>query len=190
MISEKILEFAKKGRARVAIGLVKTNPEIIASLHRAKEFADIVVVGEQVGGLSNVTISNNSCRESLVAEKLIDMLANNEVDALVRGNIDAVDSDILHMLARKFGHKLVLRSAILKSCNGKEFLLTPAAISEGNSMQQRLWMAIETAKFAEQMKVIPQIGVLQTGDTRGNSEYVDQSVDEAEYIARACLQNH
>lgn len=182
MISEKILEFAKKGRARVAIGLVKTNSEIVASLHRAVECADIIVVGEEIRNISNVIISNNSPhREQLIAEKLVDMLVNKDIDAVIRGNI--VASKILPLLAKRFGYDKVLRSAILKDVKGREFFLTPAAVTEGNFVKERLCMAVKTAKFAQGMGIVPKIAVLQTGDTHGLSEYVEQSIDEADYIA-------
>ena len=180
MISEKILEYAKKKRAKVAIGLVKTNPEIIASLHRAEEYADVFVVGEKVDGLKFKFVPEQSNRDTAVGREMANMLKKGEIDAIVRGNIEAYDC--LHEVANLFGHKKILRTAIIKDQLGREFLLAPAALAEGNSMEERLWMASKMAEFLNSLGILPKIAVLQIYDTPV-TESIAQSMDEAIYIA-------
>jgi predicted methyltransferase MtxX (methanogen marker protein 4) len=185
MISEKILEFAKKGRARVAIGLIKTNPEIIASLHRAEEFADIIIVGEKVDKFKSEFVPEQGNREAIIGQKMAGMLRGGVVSAIVRGNMEAYNC--LHEVADLFGHKKILRVSIIKDQLGREFLLAPAALAEGNSMGERLGMAFKMAEFIYNLGILPKIAVLQIYDSPV-TENIAQSMDEAAYIAEKLTQ--
>lgn len=174
-ISEYILKKAKEKRARVAIGLVKVTDGIIDSLKRASEFADIVVVGEEVKGFENI-------KTTKAEEVLPKLLLNKEVSGIVRGNMPA--GPMMPILAKGLGYEKILRTAIIKNVDGKEYFFTPASVFEGNTMNERLWMARETVLFSKSIGLEPTVGVLSFGRTNGRSEMVDQNIDEAHCIVK------
>ena len=181
MISEAIERYAKKRRARVAIGLVKTNSAISESIRRAMSIADVLVVGSEIEGVECVCVGECADKEQAIARKMAELMSGGTIDAVVRGNIDYsyIESDY----AMALGCKQIPRMALLKDVSGNEFAMTPASVLEGNSMKDRAEMAIKAVGIMCGMGLNVNVAVQRICDQRGLSEVIDQSIDESAYVA-------
>jgi len=167
---------ARKRRARIGIGLWKADPSLIASLHGAAEFAELVVIGDAMPeGL-----------ESIPSEEpwndLVRLLAEGKIDGAVRGNLPA--GRTMRALAGEFDTKV--RRLALIELSGWSFLFGPVGIDEGETISDRLGLVQEGAKYLKRLGVSsPKAAVLSGGrmEDLGRSERVDKSLAEAEFIA-------
>lgn len=110
---------------------------------------------------------------------LFELLMNGEVDAAVRGSLNA--SSIMSKL--KHIYPELYRASYIEF-NGKKFLLAPVGIDEGETVAQKLKIAILASKFLEAEGVKPHIAVLSSGrpNDRGRCERVDESLDAGEEL--------
>jgi predicted methyltransferase MtxX (methanogen marker protein 4) len=86
-------------------------------------------------------------------------------------------------LAQQLGYHKILRVAIIRDVKNREFLLVPAAVAEGNTIGERLFMAREAAAFLRSIGIMPKVAVGQIWDYRNKNDEITQSIDEAEYLA-------
>lgn len=118
------------------------------------------------------------------ARKLVSALRDGDVDAAVRGTLSS--SDVLVQLKDVFGLGEIMRTAILESVHGKEFLLTPVGIDEGKNASARLGLAMATVSYFAPLGWKPSVGVLSKGRLEDISRGADikKSVEDGERIAR------
>jgi len=118
------------------------------------------------------------------ARGLVAALRDGEVDAAVRGTLSS--SQVLVQLKKLFGLKEVMRTAILESVQGKEFLLTPVGIDEGDTMSARLGLAKATVSYFAPLKWKTSVGVLSKGRLEDASRGTDirKSIEDGERIVR------
>jgi putative methanogen marker protein 4 len=173
--ARRLEDQARKSRARIGIGLWEANSNLIASLHEASEFAELVVVGDTiVDGL-----------ESIPSEQpwndLVNLLAEGKIDSAVRGNLPA--GRTMRALAKEF--EIKVRRLALIELSGWAFLFGPVGIDEGETISDRLGLVTEGAKYLRRMGIEPKVSVLSGGrlEDLGRSERVDRSLAEAEFIA-------
>lgn len=184
MISQYIQKMAQEKKARVAIGLTNVTDGIVNSLNRAQQYADITIVGTRVSNHKNISVDLNSENaQKEIAVIMASLLKNNDVDAIVRGNVSA--SAVIAELATALGHEKILRVAIVRDVKEREFLLTPASVTEGNTMSERLHMIRGAATFLHGLGVEPRVAIGQIENVRRRSEAIAQSMDEADFIAEA-----
>ena len=74
---------AEERRARIGIGIWNADEELIASLHSAERFAELLLVGDRRGLPFDHMNSNEPWRD------LVRLLASGEIDGAVRGNLPA-----------------------------------------------------------------------------------------------------
>ena len=124
------------------------------------------------------------------ARGIVSALRDDEVDAAVRGTLSS--SQVLVQLRAIFGLKEVMRTAILESVQGKEFLLTPVGIDEGRTMVARLALAEATVSYFEPLGWKPTVGVLSKGRLEDVSRGADirKSVSDGERIVRELERHH
>ncbi len=113
-------------------------------------------------------------------KKLLELLESGEVDAAVRGTARA--SVIIPQL-RKYGK--TARLALLETAEGKQFILAPVGIDEGEKLTDRIFLAEESVKLAEKLGLQAKIAILSGGrkSDLGRSERVDRSLAEGEFLA-------
>lgn len=118
------------------------------------------------------------------ARRLVSALCDGDVDAAVRGTLSS--SDVLVQLKDVFGLGKIMRTAILESVQGKEFLLTPVGIDEGKNASDRLGLAMATVSYFAPLGWRPSVGVLSKGRLEDASRGADirKSVEDGERIAR------
>jgi putative methanogen marker protein 4 len=172
-------ERAKSRRARIGIGVWNADAGLIDSLRSAREYADLVLVGEPSGTDSRGLDWMESQEPWLDLARL---LASGEIDGAVRGNLPAARS--MRALADQFGIR-VRRLALLQ-VSGWAFLLGPVGIDEGESMSDRLDLLTGGAHLLQEMGISPKAAVLSGGrlEDQGRCERVDRSLVDGELIAR------
>jgi putative methanogen marker protein 4 len=171
-------EKARSRRARIGVGIWNADEEITTSLEAAAEYADLLLVGKP---------GKDSSLECLFTEepwnKIVSLLAEGRIDGAVRGNLPA--SRTMKALALQFGIK-VKRIALLE-LPGWAFFLGPVGIDEGDTISDRLGLALDGQRYMERMGVgvFPKISILSGGrmEDLGRSGKVDRSLAEGEFIA-------
>ncbi len=114
-------------------------------------------------------------------EDLIKAILNPEIDAVIRGSLPA--SKVMKNLKTKFNDKLIFRSTYIID-KDKEFLLTPVGIDEGNSLENKLKIAVECGNFIKKQGKEPKIAILADGrkGDYGRSLRISESIDESEKL--------
>ncbi len=152
--SQKVDQLAKLGRRKIAFGLKEPDKEILKSLKRGKKYADIVLVGSEaikdVKEFEKIIVNNPE-------EKLASMLANDEVEGIIRGTID--DFKTYETYERLTGEKCTLGPGLCEDPFGRQFFLSPASNPEGWEKEERLRIARGIAEFIREWGIEPKIAV-------------------------------
>ena len=115
---------AEKTRARIGIGIWNPDRELMASLHSAERFAELLVVGNVDESCPYEHISTDEPWKELVR-----LLADEKIDGAVRGNLPA--GRTMRSLNEEF--RLPVRRLALIELSGWAFLLGPVGIDEGQT---------------------------------------------------------
>lgn len=181
---EVALNTNNKKKKRVGIGLNKLSPNIIKSITKAKKYADIVIVGKKIKGFE--------CIESDSIEPLIQMAKDKKIDAVVRGNFDAVDaynavSKVLNfkdsILEINF-FKLNGVNMIDNTCSGV-FCLLPVSFTNERSVKDKIRSIDLHLDFFKKNKITPKIGILAPGkpaDKKSGVPEVTTGLKEADFL--------
>lgn len=158
IFDQKIEELTKLGKPKIAFGLKEPNGEILESLKRGQKYANIVLVGpeaiEDVQGFELV-IDNNP------EGKLASILANDEVEGIIRGTID--DFKTFEAYQKLTGEKYIIGPGLMQDPFGRQFFLSPASNPEGWEKEERLKIAQGIAGFVREWGIEPKIAVF-TGE--------------------------
>ncbi len=173
---KSLQDLALAKHARIGIGIWNADEELIASLQSAARFADLLLVGEPCCDCSFDHITTKEPWKELVR-----LLAAGEIEGAVRGNLPA--GRTMRALADQF--EVTVRRLALLELSGWAFLFGPVGIDEGETVQDRLGLALEGAKLLRGMGVTPQAAILSGGrmEDRGRCDRVDRSLAEGEEIA-------
>ncbi len=187
VFNQKVDELVKLGKPNIAFGLKGPDEEILKSLKKGRKYADIVLVGPEaikdVKGFELV-IDNNP------EEKIASMLANDEVEGIIRGTID--DFTTVEAYQKLTGEKYTFCPGLLEDPKGRQLFITAASNPEGWDKEERLQAAINIANFVKEWGIEPKIAVL-TGrrhetyprkkDIReGIDGILNKTYEDAEYI--------
>lgn len=168
---------ARKRRPRIGIGICDLNPDLISGILPALEFAEIVIVGDHKYdcGLEVMPSSDP-------AKELPEMLDRGIIDGAVRGNVSA--SKTMRSISKTFGIKV--RRLSLLELPGWPLFLAPVGIDEGETISDRLDLAVSGAEYLRKMAIDPDVSILSGGrmEDLGRSAKVDRSLADAEFIAK------
>ncbi|MBE6497407.1 MAG: phosphotransacetylase [Methanobrevibacter sp.] len=119
-------------------------------------------------------------------DDLAKAILNSDIDAVVRGSLPA--SGVIKKVKKDFPE---ISRATYVNGNGHEFLLTPVGIDEGNTVGEKLNMAINCGEFLEKLGKDPKIAVLADGrkGDYGRSERISSSIDESEKLTQLIEEN-
>jgi len=152
--TQKVEGLTSLGKAKIAFGLKEPNQKILDSLTKAKKYADITLVGNEtikdVEGFAKIIVDNPE-------EKLATMLANDEIEGIIRGTID--DFQTKEVYEKLTGEKYAFAPAIMETPNGHQFLLGPASNPEGWDKEERLAIAEGFAEFFKTYGIEPDIAI-------------------------------
>lgn len=174
------MERAARGR-RARIGIGVDGPEMVAGIEEASEFAEIVMVGD-TGPECDSGHRLEQVRATDPASALVDLLARGEIDGAVRGNLSA--TRVMRRISKTF--EVRVRRLSLLALPEWSFFLAPVGIDEGDSISDRLNLAVLGAEYLKSMDVDAKVSILSGGrmEDLGRSDRVDRTLAEAELVAR------
>ncbi len=119
-------------------------------------------------------------------DDLVDAILDDDIDAVIRGSLPA--SGVMRQLKKHFPD---ISRATYVNGDGHEFLLTPVGIDEGNTLEEKLKMAIDCGEFLKKMSKKPKIAVLADGrkGDYGRSEIISKSIDDSERLTQMIAEN-
>lgn len=117
---------------------------------------------------------------------LVKAILDDDIDAVIRGSLPA--SGVMKELKR---HYPDISRATYVNGEGREFLLTPVGIDEGNTLDEKLKIAINCGEFLKKLSKEPKIAVLADGrkGDYGRSETISKSIDESERLTEMISEN-
>ena|SRR3989339_515066 len=173
VFDQKINELVKLGKPKIAFGMKETNKEILESLERGKQYADIVLVGpEEIKDIAGFELIIDENPE----EKLATMLVNGEVEGIIRGTID--DFKTYETYQKLAGEKSELNPPLFEDTFSRQFFMSPVSNPEGWEKEERLKIAEGIAEFAKQYGISPKIAVLaaERHDTYPRKKHIREGV--------------
>ena len=117
---------------------------------------------------------------------LVKAIMDDKIDAVVRGSLAA--SGVLKEVKKHFPE---ISRATYVNGNCHEFLLSPVGIDEGNTIEDKLKIAINCGEFLKKLDKKPKIAILADGrkGDYGRSEKISKSIDESEELTRLIKEN-
>ncbi len=177
---------ARKNQARIGLGIGKISEKVIKSAEAAREYADVVLVGDEKEIKATGTdLEIINSREP--SKKLIELLVAGQIDGAVRGTLSATKT--LSELKKSLNIKKLYRVALLETADGKPFFLAPVGIDEGNSIDDKIELIKRGAEHFRRFGIEAKVGILSGGrfEDKGRDEHVDKTLAEAELVTkRAC----
>jgi len=175
----------KKKRNKIAVGVLHDYPLSVKSLKEAKKDMDIVVVGpKKVAGFDHVKTND--------AKVLVQMAKDGEVDAVFRGNFDAVDVyDALHDVLGFEGSVVSVAPVVIKKVQSIEenanklVCVLLGSPSNYKGTVSKIENIDANIKFLESVGVKPKIGLLSAGKPADILEAIpeiDHTLLEAEFL--------
>lgn len=184
-LSDLILERAKKQRRRIAIGITRTDhPQIVESLKRAKEYADVVIVGKEIEGFRCIPIESNEA----IGRKMVQMLKTGEIDQFVRGQID--DFGCVDEFKKQYEidpKEKRLDLALLEDLKGHQFFLTMCSNPDGQTLEDKLRFADGSTEWLKsEFKIKPKVAVMACcrPGSYGRDPVMTKTYDEAEAVVK------
>lgn len=147
-------------------------------------------IGKNSNILKAVEIFQNKHDLSIIPIKndddLVEAILDDDIDAVIRGSLPA--SGVMRQLKKHFPD---ISRATYVNGDGHEFLLTPVGIDEGNTLEEKLKMAIDCGEFLKKMSKKPKIAVLADGrkGDYGRSEIISKSIDDSERLTQMIAEN-
>jgi putative methanogen marker protein 4 len=172
-IVSRIAEISRRNRARVGIGI--NSKEIVPYAEKAKEFAEVVLIGKEVKVTDFEIIETDT-----PAKELVKLLFEGEIDSAVRGNLSA--SETLYHLRMRLGR--IYRMALLQTASGILFFLAPVGIDEGVTREEKIEIIIRGVELLKRLGIHPSVGVLSGGrlEDIDRGEVIERTIQDAEYI--------
>ena len=183
MVWNTVLAGARRNRARIAVGIGSENVNTtITGAEQAESagFAEVTLVaGKRLETALPTFVSSDP------EAALIQLLKEGKVDGVVRGSLSA--STTLKNLKSLMGLEKIMRVSLLKTPEGKFFFFAPVGVDEGWTVEEKVELGVLGADLMRRFGIEPDIGVLSGGrlGDRGRSPRVDQSMDDAEEVARS-----
>jgi len=181
-LDQVFLEQAKRQKRKIAIAIMRPIPETMASLKKASQYADLIVVGAKVDGFNNIIEED----QDKASEILISLLKDKKADGIVRGQVK--DSYTLDVFYKQFNMEPIPSNrkvgfAVLKKgeyC----FTATTCSIYQGMTIEDKIYEVDRIIKYMkEELGIEPKIGVMSSlRPTSKVGKY--KSLDDAAEINR------
>ena len=117
---------------------------------------------------------------------LVTAIMDDDTDAVIRGSLPA--SGVMKELKKHYSD---ISRATYVNGEGHEFLLTPVGIDEGNTIEEKLKIAVNCGEFLKSLNKEPKIAVLADGrkGDYGRSETISKSIDDSERLTEMIKEN-
>ncbi len=185
-ILSKIERKAKANHARIGFGIGEASEKLIRSAQDAREYADVVLVGDEEKIKATGT-ELEIIHSTEPSKKLVQLLMDDKIDGAVRGTLGATKT--LSALKNSLGIKKLYRIALMEIADGRPFFLAPVGIDEGNSVEDRIELVKRGAEHMKRLGIKACVGILSGGrfEDRGRDKTVDKTLDEAEIVTQRLL---
>ncbi len=182
-ILSKIERKAKANHARIGLGIGEASEKLIRSVHDAREYADVVLVGDE-DKIRTTGTELEIIHSTEPSKKLVQLLVDEEIDGAVRGTLSATKT--LSALKNSLGMKKLYRIALMETADGIPFFLAPVGIDEGNSVEDKIELIKRGAEHMKRLGIEDRVGILSGGrfEDRGRDKTVDRTLDEAETVTQ------
>jgi len=181
----KIEAVAKKRRAKVGIGILRPNPEIIKHLKIAAKYVDITIVCKKpIKGFNCLALGEVS--EEEYSQALINLLQENKIEGMVRGHVRFSPFEKIFMDTYKY--KKLRFLGLLRDLDGREWFFIDADPFDmpGPAPEEMLLLIEQAAHYMKMFGIEPVIG-MSAGDfteDRGDNPWIDQTIHNAEYMTK------
>lgn len=174
---------ARKNHARIGLGIGKISEKFIRSAEDAREYADVVLVGNSKD-IKAIGTDLEIIHSIEPWKKLVELLVVGEIDGAVRGTLSATKT--LLELKESLNIKKLYRVALLETADGKPFFLAPVGIDEGNSVDDKIELIRRGAEHFRRFGIEAKVGILSGGrfEDAGRDEHVDKTLAEAELVTK------
>lgn len=177
-LENKILELSRKKRCSIGVVIREPNDEIRASLERIKDEIDVLIVGTQVNNFETIGTQQNH------EEKLIDLLINNKVDGIIRGQTEYYD--LISCLCRKLNKKYIetVTPAVIKDFHGRVFAMPLVNEFEGHLVSDKIYRAELTSRWLQKWDIETVVAVMtaQASFPAGQEVIIDQIHEQGEAV--------
>ncbi len=176
----------------VGFGLAKHNAKILKSLHRARKYANIVLVGPQKLPSER---GFRIIRDRNPERRLASLLANGEVDGIVRGTVD--DFKTFEEYRDLTGVNIAPDAGelgLVEDAHGRQFFISQASNPSGWSKEQKRHDCETVVNFMHrELGIVPVIGFIagvrhETFRRRKRAQspvrrQLNQTYKDAEYLS-------
>lgn len=182
-ILSKIERKARANHARIGLGIGKVSEKLIRSAQDARDYAQVVLVGDEEQIRSTGT-ELEIIHSSDPSKKLVKLLIEGDIDGAVRGTLSATKT--LSALKSSLGMKKLYRIALMETADGIPFFLAPVGIDEGNSVEDKIELVKRGVEHLKRLGIEANVGILSGGrfEDKGRDKIVDRTLDEAEIITK------
>jgi putative methanogen marker protein 4 len=177
----KIEKKARANHARIGLGIADASEKLIRSAHKAQEYADVVLVGDEEK-IRTTGTELEIIHSTEPSKKLVQLLVDEEIDGAVRGTLSATKT--LSALKNSLGMKKLYRIALMETADGIPFFLAPVGIDEGNSVEDKITLVKRGVEHINRLGIEARVGILSGGrlEDKGRDKTVDRTLDEAETV--------
>lgn len=185
-ILSKIERKARANHARIGLGIGNVSEKLILSAENAREYAQVVLVGDEKQ-IRSFGTELEIIHSSDPSKKLVELLAKGEIDGAVRGTLSATKT--LSALKSSIGMKKLYRIALMETADGTPFFLAPVGIDEGNSVEEKIELIKKGVEHIGRLGIEPRVGILSGGrfEDRGRDKIVDLMLDDAEIVTKRSI---
>lgn len=181
----KIEAVAKQRRAKIGIGVLRPNPEIIKHLKIGSKYADLTVVCKKpIKGFNCVALGEVPEKE--YSQALINLLQENKIEGLVRGHVKFGPFEKTFM--DLYGYDKLRFVGLERDLDGREWFYVNADPFDmpGPTPEETLLILEQSAHYMKMFGIEPVIA-MSGGDfteDRGDNPWIDQTIHNAEYVTK------
>ncbi|MHA1300325.1 MAG: phosphate acyltransferase [Candidatus Helarchaeota archaeon] len=190
MIVQKIIDFAKKSKANIGIGVGEHQEYIERTIRVAEnaynnEIAEIILVGRKKPKSTNLEFIQTDTPE----QALLELINKGKIEGIVRGSLGA--SKFLVAIKNNFKVGVLYRLALLETAYNHQFFFAPVGIDECKNTEQKLFFVTEGFRLIEKLKINPKVAILSGGreEDKKRGENIARLIDEANEVVELAKKN-
>ncbi len=151
---------------------IKTMIKIVVGVGKNKSIIKSCDIFKNENENVEITFADND-------NDLVNAILDEDIDAVIRGSLPA--SSVMKQLKSEFSD--ISRATYING-DDIEFLLTPVGIDEGETLDDKLKIAVNCGEFLKKQSKQPKIAVMASGrkGDYGRSEEISKSIDESEEL--------
>ncbi len=187
-IFEKVLDKAKQKRRRIGITIFRTDDEIISSLKKAQDLAEVIIYGKKIDGFDCVEMEPEGKLQENIGRKIVQDFKAGKIDQFVRGQVD--DFGVVEEFKQQYGipkEEKRVCFGLMQDVFGRETFMTIISNPEGQDMADKKRIVDPTAEWLQnQFGMKPKIAVMAScrPGTYGKDPAMSKTYDEAEELVK------